>query len=308
MVVFGYLGIAIFVCVLLFYKNDYEKGMKCFKQRNYSEAVKYFKDSDKIGDEDGSFMLGKCFEFGYGVPKDYKQAIIYYEKSGNKGKTEGLLAAGILHARKKDYSAAVRFLTKASQKNYGPAEVLLAIFFYEGRGVKQDYSEAVRLLQKSIENTSTPAEFLKIAQWLLGECYYYGRGVKQDYADAVNLYRRSADNGFPDAFCALGRCHEKGHGVKRDSEGAFKHYKKAAENGNAEAQCQVGNYYRRRGNEMPSNYQLAVEYYQKAADQEYVEGLKRLAWCYRHGRGVKKDIVKAETLENKAELIVVSKQ
>ena len=162
---------------------------------------------------------------------------------------------------------------------------------------KGKYTEAVKFLKKeAAKNHPT-------AQYLLGECYYYGRGVKQDYSEAINYYRSSAEKGELNAFCGLGRCYQKGHGVEKDWEEAFENYKKAADadNGIADAQCWLGNYYRNgTGPDWAPKYIKAIEYYKKAADQNHVEGLRGLAWCYKHGRGIGKDIAQANALYAKA--------
>lgn len=162
---------------------------------------------------------------------------------------------------------------------------------------KGKYTEAVEFLKKeAAENHPT-------AQYLLGECYYYGRGVKLDYSKAFEWYRNSAVNGLPSAFCALGRCYQKGHGVNKNLGEAFENYKKAADadNGIADAQCWLGNYYRGgRGPDKTPKYIKAFEYFKRAADQNHVEGLRGLAWCYKNGRGIGKDIAKADALHAKA--------
>lgn len=156
---------------------------------------------------------------------------------------------------------------------------------------KGKYTKAVEFLQKEAAKNH-PA-----AQYLLGECYYYGRGVKLDYSEAFKWYRISAVNGLPSAFCALGRCYQKGHGVGQDREEAFLNYKMAADadNGIADAQCWLGNYYRRL-----KRFIKAYEYFKRAADQNHVGGLRGLAWCYKYGRGIGKDIDKADALDAKA--------
>lgn len=69
--------------------------------------------------------------------------------------------------------------------------------------------------------------------------------------------------------------------------------KKAADAGDHKAQCQVGNWYYT-GNHVPvPDYNKAYEYWKKAADAKNVTAIGNLGLCYRYGRGVERDSVKA---------------
>ena len=63
----------------------------------------------------------------------------------------------------------------------------------------------------------------------------------------------------------------------------------AAKTGDAKAEYQVGYYYEQK----KGDYQEAVKWYQKSADQNYTVALYRLGRCYEFGRGVDKDFAEA---------------
>ncbi len=68
-----------------------------------------------------------------------------------------------------------------------------------------------------------------------------------------------------------------------------------AEQGDAKAQVSLGLVYRR-GRDVPQDYGLARDWFQKAAEQGNAEGQNNLGLMYDHGRGVEKDYVLARKL------------
>ncbi len=72
-----------------------------------------------------------------------------------------------------------------------------------------------------------------------------------------------------------------------------------AEQGDAKAQVSLGLVYRR-GRDVPQDYGLARDWFQKAAEQGNAEGQNNLGLMYDHGRGIEKDFVRARKLYIKA--------
>lgn len=73
----------------------------------------------------------------------------------------------------------------------------------------------------------------------------------------------------------LGLCHENGEGVPQNYEKAVEWYHKAAEQGNADAQFHLGDCYRK-GKGVRRNKQQAAEWYRKAAEQGNADARDRL--------------------------------
>ena len=74
----------------------------------------------------------------------------------------------------------------------------------------------------------------------------------------------------------------------------------AAEQGDAEAQYQVGYSYYVGKNGINKDYDKAVEWFRKSADQGNPNAQRRLGVCYENGYGVKRDIQKAIECYNQA--------
>lgn len=231
------------------------------RTKDYALAVKWARKAADLGNSQGQFRLGVCYDNGRGVPQDYAEA--------------------------------VKWLRKAAEQGHAKAQSDLGFFYESGRGVTQDYAEALKWYRKAVKQGDADAQFS------LGFCYNYGHGVTQDYAEAVKWYRKSAEQGYVMAQYYLGYCYEKGHGVTQDYTEAVMWYRKSAEQGYALAQYRLGicSYY---GYGVTQDYAEAVKWWSKSAEQGRASAQCVLGGCYYHGKGVIKDIEKARELWRKA--------
>lgn len=67
-----------------------------------------------------------------------------------------------------------------------------------------------------------------------------------------------------------------------------------AESGDAEAQYKLGHLYSVGGDGFPENEEEAFKWYLKAAEQGHANAQHQIGWRYLYGRGVSKDLTKAE--------------
>ena len=184
------------------------------------------------------------------------------------------------------------------------------------------------------------------SQYQLGCLYEKGDGVSKDINEAIEWYNESAYNGNVDAMYKLGQLYEpknsatpvsspvssfassilnimnginSGQLVKsaisseqlpeseQESENcvtsnlnlALKWYDKAAENGNVMAQIIMGQYYYS-GEGVEKNYEKAVNLYRNAAEQGYAIAQNNLGECYAKGNGIEQDWEKAMEWYRKA--------
>ncbi len=151
---------------------DYYNGTNG-KQKDYSEAVKWYRKAAEQGDADAQNNLGDCYKNGWGVPQDYSEAVKWYRKAAEQGNVF--------------------------------AQYNLGVCYKNGRGVPLDYSEAVKWYRKAAE------QGYAVAQYSLGFYYEYGRGVPQDYSEAVKWYRKAAEQGNEYAKERLQKLKEMGY-------------------------------------------------------------------------------------------------
>lgn len=71
---------------------DFQSGLEAYEKGDYETAFNMFKPLAEQGDHDAQFCLGVMYTNGYGVPKDYIQALMWLNLAGVKGdsKTEEL--------------------------------------------------------------------------------------------------------------------------------------------------------------------------------------------------------------------------
>jgi hypothetical protein len=146
----------------------YHGENNCKKDRDKSSEL--FQRGSKLADSGNPFAQccrGNCYDDGYGVIKNYKEAVKWYYKAAEQG-----LAA---------------------------AQNSLGVCYERGNGVEQDYKEAAQWYRKAAEQD------YMMAQRNLGICYKNTNGVEQDYKEATKWYRKAAEQGLEIAKEALER-------------------------------------------------------------------------------------------------------
>ncbi|KAG0275213.1 hypothetical protein BGZ96_003878, partial [Linnemannia gamsii] len=105
------------------------------------------------------------------------------------------------------------------------------------------------------------------------------RAPQETASDAAKNVARTMMNarlGDNKARVALGDMYRDGRGVRQDYEAAMDWYRKSADQRYAEAQCRVGLLYHN-GQGVRRTYDIALDWYRKAADQGYAHG-----WHLKH--------------------------
>jgi TPR repeat protein len=136
---------------------DDQAGAEAFERGDYATALRELRPLAKHGDGLAQSMLGWMYEWGEGVPKDYVQARLWYEKAAAQG--------------------------------FAPAQTNLGALYNNGRGVPQDYVQARLWYEKAA------AQGFADAQFSLGLMYAKGKGVPQNHVQAHMWYNLAAANG-----------------------------------------------------------------------------------------------------------------
>ncbi|MDO5768847.1 MAG: tetratricopeptide repeat protein [Psychrobacter sp.] len=218
----------------------------------------------------------------------------------------------------KNYQTAVKWFLVSAQQNYEYAQEMMAMVYYSGYGVPQDYGKAKQWLDLLISKNNPKA------QNLLATMYTYGQGVEQDNHKALTLFRQAANQGYKEAQFNLGLAYEKGRGVEQDYEQAFHWYYEAARQsfppavskvmllkqshslkeplldnqsveilameGDAKAQTELARIFKLTEN----NNAMAIFWYQKAAEQGYMEAQYHLGLLYHQDDTQPHDYTKAK--------------
>ena len=104
---------------------------------------------------------------------------------------------------------------RLAEEGDADAQALLAVVYYNGRGVRRDYAEALRWARLAAEQGNVRG------QSLLGAAYYSGNGVARDPAEAARWARLAAEQGDAGGQMVLGALYLNGTGVPQDDVSAY---------------------------------------------------------------------------------------
>jgi uncharacterized protein len=114
------------------------------------DEIKDWKMHADRGDDWSQWKLGRCYENGDAVSRDYEEAVKWYRKAAEQGNSYAQLDLGRCYA--------------------------------EGKGVTKDESEAVKWYKKSADQGD------KVGQYFLGMSYAFGLGVPENLVEGYAFW------------------------------------------------------------------------------------------------------------------------
>ena len=187
------------------------------------EGFNALKKKVDSGDIHYANSLGYAYEFGIGTPLNIKEAMKYYEMAAKQNNTIGMTNLADLYIQENKLKKAKPLLVKAAEKEYGYAQYLLAMNFFDL--YSENNKEALFWLERAASNDEPHALYQ------LG--LYYAE--KADLAKSIQYYQRAAELNYGDALLELYYIYGEGIGVEQDDDKALFFLKKVAELGNQEA-------------------------------------------------------------------------
>ena len=108
------------------------------------------------GKASAQYNLGLMYDFGKGIPQDYKKAVYWYIKAAEQGEALAQYNLGLMYEKgegvPQDYKKAVYWYTKAAEQGKALAQYALGFMYEKGKGVPQDYITAYVWLNLSAAN------------------------------------------------------------------------------------------------------------------------------------------------------------
>ena len=187
------------------------------------EGFNALKKKVDSGDIHYANSLGYAYEFGIGTPLNIKEAMKYYEMAAKQNNALGMTNLADLYIQEDKLKKAKPLLVKAAEKEYGYAQYLLAMNFFDL--YSENNKEALFWLERAASNDEPHALYQ------LG--LYYAE--KADLAKSIQYYQRAAELNYGDALLELYYIYGEGIGVEQDDDKALFFLKKVAELGNQEA-------------------------------------------------------------------------
>src|SRR5437870_491064 len=93
----------------------------------------------EAGDAESQVELGRRYDKGEGVAKDYVEAVKWYRKAAEQNDAKAQYALGVCYANgtgvAKDYVEAVKWYRKAAEQNNAEAQANLGICYLMSEGV-----------------------------------------------------------------------------------------------------------------------------------------------------------------------------
>lgn len=265
---------------------------------DFAEAARLFREASDRGDVFSKRELGRLYETGLGVQRNYYQAVALYTEAAELEYVKAIYDLGrMFHDGKgvsRDYAKAAELFDKAAARNDADALYALAWMRLRGEGVEQNDNVAAALLLKATEQRHAPAENM------LGWLYTLGKGVPQDYIKALEFYDDAAAQDNVEAQLALAILYEEGKGVPADIQKTVEIYERLiARHDDPRAEVNLGWIYET-GKRLGKDEAKAIDLYRKAASQGYPPGIAQLASCYAFGKGVTENYATARDLYEKA--------
>ena len=189
------------------------------------EGFNALKKKVDSGDMHYANSLGYAYEFGVGTSLSIKEAMKYYEMAAKQNNVLGMTNLANLYIQENKLKKAKPLLVKAAEKEYGYAQYLLAMNFFDL--YSENNKEALDWLERAAKNDEPEALYQ------LG--VYYLEGDEADLAKAINYFQRAAELNHADAALELSYIYDEGISVEQDDDKALFFLKKAAELGAQEA-------------------------------------------------------------------------
>jgi TPR repeat protein len=142
-----------------------QEGVAAYEAGNLPLAFKEFRAAAETNDANCQFNLALMYERGIGVPKDEKEARVWYRKAAEQGNSNAQFNLGVLYENGRggdvDFSQANQWYRKAAAQGDALAIGNLGILYIRGDGVKVDKVAGMALLLRSATLDNSPENHAK---------------------------------------------------------------------------------------------------------------------------------------------------
>ncbi|CAG8719858.1 9896_t:CDS:1, partial [Dentiscutata heterogama] len=171
-----------YICLLgLFY--SWEIGTKNENVDVFNLFLKAANSNDIIA----QYFVGRCYETGWNIKKNMKQAIEWYTKASKAGCAIAECMLGEYCYKLNKYEQAFNLLKSAADKGNALAMNTLGICYQKGYGTNVDRIEGFKSFEKAAEMG------LSASQYELGDCYEYGNGTKINLEKSLYWYQKALE-------------------------------------------------------------------------------------------------------------------
>ena len=312
----------------------YEKGIGVQIDSN-----KAFKIMEKTSYKDlnALYNLGRYYFNGIGVKVNLSKSIEIYLEAAQNGHILSQINLSIIYENgigcNKNEKKAFEWLNKAVQlmvekKQFVSVAIhALGNFYKEGIGIKKDLVKANQYfelayscgqlisLEEVVDYYYSKQDYIKLLEWLqkgekdknpysiymLGLLHFNGYSVIKDHELGMKYFVLASNMGSQEADIMLGEIYFNGIGGNKDLNRAIEYLSKAMNNGSALAKYKLALVFSYSKNE--EDQHKSILFLKDLANEDYVPAILKLAYFYKIGFVLEKDVKKSITLYNRAGIL-----
>ena len=171
-------------------------------------VIQLYKESIKNGNEVSMYNLGKIFDDGNKVDRDYLVAYDYYRMAAEHNYPDAQAELGWMyekgHGVPQDYYKSSYWYNLAAKNNHLVAMVNLGNHYMNGNGVECNKEKGFSLYMRAYALRKND-ESIPTLLYLIANSYEFGNGVARDCQEAIRWYERARDAGNPDSELCIDR-------------------------------------------------------------------------------------------------------
>lgn len=268
----------------------YQSGQKveqatvtCGRDGRLFERVGIYKSPDwsvNVQTTAAIVALGRRYESGVGVPRDFAQALAMYKKAADAGDADAMYELGAIEGMglggRVNRNEALAWYRRSAQAGGKRAMWAIGLAYLVGQGVEVNHAEAVDWLRKAAD-AGDP-----FGMMLLRQMYRSQTGVKYDgdlvaklFDDAVAASRAAAEGGDTEAmklFATLLQQADKSQEAARWRDGVIERYRQRGDAGDVRAMFELGHFYY----STLKDSGAAISWFRRAADGGCVDAMMML--------------------------------
>lgn len=245
-----------------------EDDFKAYRLGNYNNAAGPLINKQEK-DALANYYLGRMYLYGYGQLKNNNLALRYFTKAAEKGYLPAILVmAKYSLLQEKNPEQAVKWFKKAASEGDVNAQLFMASAYLYGVGVKKNVDIARKFYIDAAKNGNS------IAQFALAENFLEGRHSGNSKLGVIWLTKSAAQDN-PKALTLLGSLSISGKWVEQDREKGIEMLTKAASQNYTPAMVKLGKVFIKE-----KDYPKGMEWFKKAASQNDLNAYLQIAHVY----------------------------
>lgn len=239
-------------------------------------VVKYTRERALQGIAQDQFLYGTALINGFGIEKDYQQALRFLSMAAEQGHREAMMYVGRIYIDglgiEKDPERGFLWFEKSAQAGHPKAMYLTAALYHDGIGVKTDYEMVCFWLEKAAKAGDIQAQFF------LGVSLFEGSYCTKDEKEGISYLQKAANGQYNDAIFYLGNIYF----IRKEYQKAHSYIYTSAIAGNATSQYYLSQMYYN-GLYFQQNNSSAIKWARLAAEQNHVDAQYNLGYFYHIG-------------------------